>query len=160
MNDDKNKMIVDVDSPSTPLEKMDRSLSQVFNTDPIEVETSLVPVETNKPDAASEQVEADHNFARSNMYSLVQQGQDALLYAIDLAKQTESPRGFEVVATMMKNLADMNSQLVDLHEKKLRVSKPVLEKPAEGQKTVNNTVVFTGTTAEINKILNDMRKEQ
>jgi hypothetical protein len=160
MNDETQK-IVDLDSPATPLEKIDRSLSDVFGTTPIEVEAREVsPLVNQAEEQPNEQVVTDHNFARSNMYSLMQQGQDALLYAIDLAKQTESPRGFEVVATMMKNLADMNSQLLDLHEKKSRIVKPVVDKPAEAQKTVNNTVVFTGTTAEINKILNDMRKDQ
>lgn len=160
MNQD-NVTDVQSKSPSTPLEKVDQSLSAVFGTLPIEVpatEVTQVTHTLSDAPAINGVVEADHAFARSNMYSLLQQGQDALGYALELAKATESPRGFEVVAAMMKNLADMNMQMMDLHEKKARIIKPVPQ--AEPQKTVNNTVVFNGTTAEINKMLNDMKKEQ
>lgn len=160
----KTEQNIEIASPATPLEKLDRSLSDVFNTSPIEVEakevlpTSVI-VDDSIEDSTAESIKTDHNFARSNMYSLVQQGSEALQYAIELAKSTESPRAFEVVATMMKSLADMNGQLIDLHDKTNKVLKPSIAKQ-EPQKTVNNTVVFNGTTAEINKLLNDMKKEQ
>lgn len=157
----KTEQVTEIESPTTPLEKIDRSLSEVFGTPPMEI-TEIVDdkgvIPTPNTDE-NDKVQVDHNFARGNIYNLLQQGNDALGYAVELAKQTDSPRGFEVVATMMKNLADMNMQLMDLHEKKSKIVKPEKEKQ-EPSKTVNNTVVFTGTTAEINQLLNNMKKEQ
>jgi hypothetical protein len=159
MKNQKIEQVTEIESPATPLEKIDRSLSEVFNTEPMEV-TEIIDDQGVVPAVTDNDVKTDHEFARGNMYSLLQQGNNALNYAIDLAKQTDSPRGFEVVATMMKSLADMNIQLMDLHDKKLKLTKHEKPEEKEPSKTVNNTVVFNGTTADINKILNNMKKEQ
>jgi hypothetical protein len=89
----------------------------------------------------------------------MQQGQDALHYALELAKQSDSPRAFEVVGSLMKNLSDMNLQLLDTHEKKAKLSSKKEETPGP-QKVVNNSIVFQGSTTELNKMLENMRKEQ
>lgn len=107
-----------------------------------------------------EVIDTDANYVRSNMYSLMQQGQDALGYALDLAKQSDSPRAFEVVGTLMKNLADMNMQILDAHEKKQKLKTPKKEEQEHGpQKVVNNSIVFQGSTADLNKMLMQMKKD-
>jgi hypothetical protein len=159
--------MIDDTFPSTPLEKVDLLLSGTFGTQPAIVQQSSVeditPHEEVSPiSSPDEQVEADHAFARNNMYSLLQQGQEALHYALSVAKQSESPRAFEVVGSMMKNLADMSSQLLDLHEKKTAaLSKQRVPNAGDSPtKVVNNSIVFSGSTSELSKMLNDMRKEQ
>lgn len=104
-----------------------------------------------------EMIDMDANHVRSNMYSLLQQGQDALLYAIELAKQSDSPRAFEVVGTLMKNLSDMNLQLLDTHDKKQKLTGKKTEEP---QKVVNNSIVFQGSTKELHTMIQAMKKEQ
>lgn len=143
------------------LDKTDVSLSEVFNTAsmssaPSQVTTGVVISAdgTSTPPTDQNQIEFDHNIARSNMHSLLQQGQDAVTYALEVAKQSESPRAFEVVGNLMKNLADMNGQLIDLHAKKTSVSKP-----SETTKVVNNSIVFQGSTSELSKMIQNMRKD-
>ena len=156
--DKKIEQATEIDSPATPLEKIDRNLSAVFGTEPMEVtvidEKGLVPPAVEE----DEVIDTDTNFVRSNMYSMIQQGQDALQYAIDLAKQSDSPRAFEVVGTLMKNIADINMQMLDAHEKKRKLKTPTQD-DKQPQKVVNNSIVFQGSTAELNKMLNDMKKE-
>jgi hypothetical protein len=147
----------EIDSPATSMKKIDNNLSSIFGTSPMEVtvidDKGVVP--TNEADA--EQVETDANFVRSNMYSIVQNGQDALQYALDLAKQSDSPRAFEVVGTLMKSIADANMQLLDVHEKKAKLKAP--SKKDEPSKVVNNSIVFSGSTAELHKMISSLRKE-
>lgn len=107
-----------------------------------------------------ELVDADANHVRSNMYSLLQQGQDALIYALELAKQSDSPRAFEVVGTLMKNLSDMNLQLLDTHEKRQKLSAPKKEEAGGPQKVVNNSIVFQGSTKDLYQMLQTMKKDQ
>lgn len=142
--------IIENKSPSTPSEKTDKSLSSIFGTEPMDV--SVIDV-SGAPDS----IDADAEFVRSNMYGLMQQGNDALQYALDLAKQSDSPRAFEVVGTLMKNLSDMNLQLLDSHEKKAKL-KNTIKKEEGPAKIVNNSIVFQGSTAELSKMLADMRK--
>lgn len=155
----KDNMELEVKDFQTPIEKTDHLLGSVFNTEPMSVtvidERGVVPVEA---ESETENIDADHVHVRANMYSLLQQGNDALQYALELAKSSDSPRAFEVVGTLMKNLSDMNLQLLDTHEKKQKLKGKKEE--ASPQKIVNNSVVFTGTTDEINKMIEKMRKEQ
>ena len=151
-------------TPSTSLEKIDRNLSGIFDTNPID--TTIVDannrVIAQLPDADvadREKIDADADFARNNIYSLVQQGQDALQYAIDLAKQSDSPRAFEVVGSLLKNLTDMNMQLLDSHEKKAKINAVRKQPDTTPEKVVNNSIVFNGTTAQLNDMLKTMRKE-
>ncbi len=153
------QQIIETDSPTTPLEKVDRNLSNIFGAERMEV--TVVDDQGVIPPAADTQdelVDADANHVRSNMYSLLQQGQDALHYALELAKQSDSPRAFEVVGTLMKNLSDMNLQLLDTHEKKQKLNQT---KKDEGpQKVVNNSIVFQGSTKDLHQMLQTMKKEQ
>lgn len=153
-------MELEIKDFQTPIEKTDHLLGSVFNTEPMSVtvidEKGVVPVESQTD---TENVDADHVHVRANMYSLLQQGNDALQYALELAKSSDSPRAFEVVGTLMKNLSDMNLQLLDTHEKKQKL-KAKKEETTNPQKVVNNSVIFTGTTHEINKMLEQMKREQ
>ena len=147
-------------SPNTQLGKVDVALSNTFGTDTMVVD--VVPKNTTPaPVPPEDNTEVDHDFnvAKANIASLVQQGTSALEYAIDLAKASDSPRAFEVVATLMKNLADMNAQIVDLHTKKASMKKTTVATPDQPQKVVNNSIVFQGTTADLNKMLANMRNE-
>lgn len=144
---------------ATPLEKLDNSLSKVFGTEPMEVIDSKGSVVVSAEKEDSEQIETDHNHARSNMYGLLQQGNDALQYALELAKQSDSPRAFEVVGTLMKNLSDMNAQLMDLHDKKATLTRQKTKEDAPQKVVNNNSIIFQGSTKELSRMLANMRKD-
>lgn len=142
--------------------KIDDNLEQVFDMEPAvkaEVITAggevIVP-ETNKQD---EKIDYDYDKTRSNLHSLLQQGQDALYHALEIAKSSEHPRAFEVVGNLMNQLADINEKLLKLHERKQKLDAPRDSKPGEPVKQVtNNNAIFVGSTSELSKMISNMNK--
>jgi hypothetical protein len=100
-------------------------------------------------------VDYDYEKTRGNLHSLLAQGQEALMHALEVAKQSEHPRAFEVVGGLMKQLADINHQLLDLSEKRQKLTGKT--KDAEPSKQVtNNNAFFVGSTTELNKMIQNM----
>lgn len=135
--------------------KIDESLSEVFDITPI-AKTEVVIAEPEVIDTKDDKIESDYDVTRTNLRSLLTTGQDALIQALEVAKQSEHPRAFEVVGNLMKQLADVNQQLMDLHQQKQK-----LDAPKEGgskKEVTNNNVIFTGSTAELNKLIKNMSK--
>jgi len=81
----------------------------------------------------------DYEFARSNLYDLINKGSHALEDIIDVAKQSESPRAFEVVTNLLKTMVDANKDLLELAKKQ----KQLEDDKDEGPKTVNNNLYLT-----------------
>lgn len=98
----------------------------------------------------------DLDFARSNYYNLLMKGSEALEDMMEVARATEHPRAFEVLSGMMKNVADINTSLIDLHKKKSDMAKTQKGELPPAQ-TTNN--LFVGSTAELQKMLinNDIK---
>jgi hypothetical protein len=130
---------------------IDDNLSQIFDIAPIDNKPMAIP----QPIAQVNQtLENDFEVTRSNLHSLLAQGQDALFHALEVAKASEHPRAFEVVGGLVKHLSDINGQLLDLHKKK-----QTIEAPAKGEsKAVTNNAIFVGSTSDLSKMLNDLRK--
>lgn len=131
---------------------IDDKLSQVFDVTPIE-NTSVVA--KNEVTHINVDLNTDFETTRSNLHSLLIQGQDALFHALEVAKQSEHPRAFEVVGGLMKNLSDINTQLLDLHKRKQTIEAPTKE---ERKNVTNNNAIFVGSTSDLSKMLNDLRK--
>jgi hypothetical protein len=135
--------------------KIDDNLSEVFNIEPIEKVTGeLVINETGEIIVPQEQkVESDYDKTRANLHALLAQGQEALNHAIAVAKSSEHPRAFEVVGNLMKQVADINTQLMELHQQKQK-----LDAPTKGDKVTNNNAIFVGSTSELNKLIDKMNR--
>jgi hypothetical protein len=137
---------------------IDDKLSEVFDVPTItKVEVETVDFSTGEiietPDS---KIENDYDKSRSNLHNLLVQGQDALNHALEVAKQSEHPRAFEVVGNLMKQLADVNQQLMDLHQQKAKLDAP---NKAEAAKNVtNNNAIFVGSTAELNKMIKKLNQ--
>jgi uncharacterized protein (DUF3084 family) len=135
--------------------KIDDNLSEIFNMKPIEKVTGEIVTEDGEILQNQEQkVESDYDKTRSNLHALLAQGQSALNHALEVAKQSEHPRAFEVVGNLMKQVADINSQLMDLHQQKQKLDAP---SKAEA-KNVTNNAIFVGSTSELNKLIDKMNK--
>jgi galactitol-specific phosphotransferase system IIB component len=104
-----------------------------------------------------EKIEYDYEQTRNNLYNLLNQGQDALIAALSVAKQSEHPRAFEVVGNLMTQLADVNEKLMKLHEKKQKLDLPS-KKEEQAKQVTNNNAIFVGSTTELNKMLQNMTK--
>ena len=127
------------------------TLSEVLNIENIEPESIKMPtVQPVHVERASEtEAESDIQFARSNLYNLIEAGNMALQSALDLASQSEQPRAFEVFGSLLKNVADINHQLIDLHDKKKKLTEPEKQEAA----SVTNNAIFVGSTNDLAKML-------
>ena len=90
--------------------------------------------------------ETDFQYARENLYNLIERGQDGLEELIEIAKQSEHPRAFEVVGQLIGKLTDTNKELLNLHKTKKDIT------TESTPKTVSNNL-FVGSTAELQKFL-------
>jgi hypothetical protein len=135
----------------------DEKLSEVFNVEPmdrtevIKKDGSVLPPKSKKME---ENIDFDYDRSRDNLHGLLLQGQDALMNALEIAKQSEHPRAFEVVGNLIKQLADVNEQLLNLHERKQKLDNPKGSEPKSG--VTNNNAIFVGSTSELNKLLSDL----
>jgi hypothetical protein len=99
----------------------------------------------------SDTADNDFEYARQTYHDLLIKGSDALEEMMEVARATEHPRAFEVFSNMMKNVADINGNLLDLHKKKHDM-KPNNQKALAAQ-TTNN--VFVGSTTDLQRLLKD-----
>jgi hypothetical protein len=116
-------------------------LDETFNIES-QILTTYEKQEVVKSDSMEVDIKNDYDYARENLYNLVENGNVALEDLIELAKQSEHPRAYEVVGQMIKTLGDTTSQLTTLHEKqmKLNVSKP---------EQVTNNNLFVGSATDL-----------
>ena len=143
--------------------KTDQNLSEIFNIEVDETPKKGVVKELVLNDGVVEEkstataLTTDFEQSRKNLNLLLMQGEDALMGALEVAKASEHPRAFEVVGNLMKQLADVNQQLLDLHKQKQQ-----LENASEGgsgkKGVTNNNAIFVGSTTELNKLINKMSK--
>jgi hypothetical protein len=137
--------------------KIDNNLSQIFDVEPIkqgEVITSSGEVVVPEHDTKNEMIDYDYEKSRNNLHGLLIQGQDALNYALEVAKSSEHPRAFEVVGGLIKNISDVNDKLLEVHEKMQKLEGKVTKK--EEVKTVTNNSIFLGSTNELSQLLKKM----
>jgi len=135
----------------------DENLSKVFDVEPMdktEVIKNNGTVLPPKSKKMEENIDFDYDRSRDNLHGLLVQGQDALMNALEIAKQSEHPRAFEVVGNLIKQLADVNEQLLSLHDKKQKLDNPKGSEKKEG--VTNNNAIFVGSTSELNKLLSDL----
>ena len=97
-----------------------------------------------------EDIKNDYEYQRQNFYNLVERGNDAIEGILELAKESEHPRTYEVAGNLIKQVAEVTEKLGDLQEK----MKKLKEVPDNAPKNVTNAL-FVGTTAELQKMIKD-----
>ena len=97
-----------------------------------------------------EDIKNDYEYQRQNFYNLVERGNDAIEGILELAKESEHPRTYEVAGNLIKQVAEVTEKLGDLQEK----MKKLKEVPDNAPKNVTNAL-FVGSTAEIQKMIKD-----
>ena len=91
----------------------------------------------------------DYEYSRETYYELLEKGKDALDTMVEVARESEHPRAYEVLSGMIKNLSDVNDKLMDLNKKNKDMEEPL--KQVEHQQ--NN--IFLGSTADLQKLLKE-----
>ena len=94
-------------------------------------------------------VDNDYKYSRDTYYELVEKGKQSLELMIEVARESEHPRAFEVLSGMIKNIWDVNDRLMDLNKKKKDLDRK--EEIKNIANTTNN--LFVGSTAELQKLL-------
>ena len=88
------------------------TIAQALDITPVD-ETKNLPVETEVPS----NTEKDLEYARENYYHLIETGRRSLEDLVDVANQSQHPRAYEVIATLIKTITDTNDKVVDLQKK-------------------------------------------
>ena len=99
----------------------------------------------------TEDREKDYEYTRAELYSLIDQGQEAVRGALEVAQESGHPRAFEVATNAMKQVADMTDKLMDLQKKVAD-----LDEEKKGPTKVTNNAMFVGSTSELQKMLKQM----
>ena len=94
--------------------------------------------------------EKDYEYQRQNFYNLVERGTDAVEGILELAKESDHPRAYEVAGNLIKQVAEVTEKLGDLQEKMRKLK----EVPNNAPKNVTNAL-FVGSTAELQKMLKE-----
>lgn len=133
---------------------VDEKLNNVFDVVPTvvaDVTTNVAEIETPIVESQSEDknIDADYEYARSNLKGLIENGKIAMENIIFLAKEGESPRAYEVVGQLIKTLAETNKDLLELGKK----AKEARGKEKESQPQHVTNALFVGSTAELQKML-------
>lgn len=101
-------------------------------------------------------IKADYNLSRRTFRDLINKGNQAMESLTDLAKESESPRAYEVLATMMRTVADTTKDLYDLQKK----TKDLRGQDKNDQPNVNvEKAVFIGSTADLLKKIKEEKSD-
>ena len=93
-------------------------------------------------------IEKDYEYQREQFYNLVDKGSKAIDGILELAKESEHPRTYEVAGNLIKQVAEVTEKLGDLQEKMRRLK----EVPSNAPKSVTNAL-FVGSTKELQSML-------
>ena len=104
-------------------------------------------------DRAQTDIDNDYKYQRENFYNLVDKGSTAIDGILELAKESEHPRTYEVAGQLIKTVAEVTEKLGDLQEKMRRLK----EVPNTAPKSVTNAL-FVGSTTELQKMLKSKDK--
>ena len=115
------------------------------------VQKKVIP----RPKENNEDLENDYKYQRENFYNLVEKGTDAIEGILEIARESEHPRTYEVAGNLIKQVAEVTEKLGDLQEK----MKKLKEVPNNAPKSVTNAL-YVGSTAELQKMLRDKKNDR
>ena len=103
----------------------------------------------------NDDIENDYKYQRENFYNLVEKGTDAIEGILEIARESEHPRTYEVAGNLIKQVAEVTEKLGDLQEK----MKKLKEVPNNAPKSVTNAL-YVGSTAELQKMLQGKKNDR
>jgi hypothetical protein len=98
----------------------------------------------------------DYEYARETLYDLIGKGRDGVEEMIEVAKQSEHPRAYEVLAKLIKDTSDVSHQLMNLHKQKKEIEKEDATALPNKQETTN---VFIGSTTDLQRMLKKVNEK-
>jgi len=128
-----------------------------MNNDPIGDALNMNPMQPLLSNSQRKSlVPTDYEYARGSMITVIEKGNEALSDMLSVAQQSQQPRAYEVVATLLKTIADTNKDLLELHKKHKDIEN--MDGPQTPQ-TINNNL-FVGSTTELQKLIKQQNEQK
>lgn len=130
---------------------------EIISTEKEIISSEIEKTESSPNEASIEDIKKDYEYARGNLYSLIEKGQEAINGILELAQESEMPRAYEVAGQLIKNTGEIAEKLLNLQ----KTLKDVEEgnKQIKGPTTVNNAL-FVGSTADLAKFLKQQTQNE
>jgi hypothetical protein len=129
------------------MSEVDKNLAEILNTDYIPaVKEENKSVTIHESDRSADNPDAD--YSRSNYYNLIERGNEALEGILEVARESQHPRAYEVAANMIKNLSDVTEKLMILQRQQQELQP---KEPAGPTNITVDKAVFVGSTADLLK---------
>ena len=100
------------------------------------------------------EIQDDYDFARSKYYNLAEKGDEAIELMLDLARESEHPRAFEVLSNMMKQNAEIADRLMEL-QKKTKDVKNIEDHQKQLPNSMTQNNVYVGSTTDLQRMLHN-----
>ena len=132
------------------MSKLEEKVNEILGIEKTEPKQTkeFKPLVPRREDKESPDVDNDYKYSRENYYNLIERGQEAIDGILDVAREGQHPRAYEVAGALIKNVDDTVDKLQDL-QKKL---KDLKELPKTASANIKNAL-FVGSTAELQKML-------
>ena len=138
------------------MSKIDDKLNEVLGIAEVDktYENEVLPKKISTEVMVPEDKDPDIDFetGRKNLYNLLDKGNEAIDGILNLAKEGEHPRAYEVAGQLIKTVSEVSQNLLDLQEK----LKKIKDVPDKGPKNVTNAL-FVGSTTELQKMLKEKK---
>lgn len=131
---------------------INKNLAKLFDVD---TPKSISPKDASGGTFDSNNFQKDYEMVQSNLKDLIGNGNVALESALKVATESDSPRAFEVVAILLKTMADLNNNVLDVHKKVKDTTSTSATKV-----TQTNNSVFVGSTKDLQNLLNKDRSTE
>lgn len=137
------------------MSQFEKSMEEIFNVSPIVepenkisvIKTDLININDNL-DLDQDLIDA-YQQTKENLQDLIDNGKEALDDIIQIAKEGQHPRAFEVASGLLKNMVDANKELLNI-QKQIR---DMDNKKKDTGGTTIDKAIFVGSTTELNKLL-------
>jgi len=126
-------------------------VEEIIDPKPLVPRPEQALIEATSRDA---DIDVDYQYSRENFYSLIERGQDAITGILDLAKESEHPRTYEVAGQLIKTVSEVTERLADLQQK-MQFLKEV---PDKAPQNVTNAL-FIGSTKELQQLMKQNKNE-
>ena len=126
---------------------VDDKLNEVFEITPTVEKLPITKVTPQKKE--EDDSDTDFQYSRENLYNIIERGSDAMDGLLEIARETEHPRAYEVVGQLVDKLTNANKELIGLHKTMQSMKEDIIRSP----QNVTNAL-FVGSTADLQKMLN------
>jgi hypothetical protein len=132
------------------MSNFEKNMAEIFDVVPVEKQNLPVSKQAPNTEGLEIDLDADYLESRQTYKELIEKGNQAIDHLLAIASETEHPRAFEVVATLIKNTSEANEKLLTM-QKMMREMKGM--KSNDQSKVSVDKAIFIGSTAELSKLI-------